>query len=105
MSKGASAFPHSNDVMQIGILGMVPFIAGKYGAEILGDRMNVPFLEQYSNTIGFASAAVAEALWLSYIGPRSPYFNHGDNLSHVKGIIETGVGASLAYWLANLIKR
>ena len=91
----ATAFPHSNDVAHTGIIGTIPFLAGKYGAELLGKR--IPELKKYSTAIGFGSSALAELLWQGFEEPNSSYDNPGDKLSDYKGMAETLLGSLIAY--------
>ena len=100
--KGSMAFPYSNDLMHIGLIGVVPFLKGKYAAELLGRKF--PFFSEHSTAIGFVAAGLVELLWQRFIEPSSPYDHPYDKFSDYKGILETALGASLAYFGTRLIK-
>lgn len=91
----ATAFPHSNDVAHTGIIGTLPFLAGKYGAEFIGKK--IPVLKKYSTAIGFGSSGLAELLWQGFVEPSSSYDHPGDKLSDYKGLAETLLGSLIAY--------
>nr|MBI4156094.1 hypothetical protein [Candidatus Woesearchaeota archaeon] len=96
------AFSYSNDLMHVGLIGVIPFLKGKYAAELLGNKF--PFFSEHSTVIGFAAAGLAELLWQRFIEPSSPYDHAYDKFSDYKGILETALGASLAYFGTRLIK-
>lgn len=102
ISKASMAFPYSNDLMHIGLIGVIPFLAGKYGAELTGEF--IPQIAEHSTAIGFMAAGLSELLWQTQIEPKSPYDNPQDKFSDYKGILETAIGASLAYLGTRLIK-
>ena len=99
--QGATAFPYSSDLMHISLVGSIPFLAGKYGSEVLGQQ--IPFFQEHSTAIGFASSITAEIVWQGVMEPCSPYDHPQDKISDLKGIAETGIGAGLAYLLAKVI--
>jgi len=101
--KGASAFPYSNDLMHVGLIGAVPFVAGKYGSELIGKK--VPFFREHSTAMGYLGALGAEALWQGVMEPASRYDNRGDKISDYKGIIETAIGAGLLDFLTRKKKQ
>ena len=100
--KGSMAFPYSNDLMLVGLIGVVPFLKGKYIAKLLGTKF--PFFSEHSTAIGFVAAGLVELLWQRFIEPSSPYDHPYDKFSDYKGILETALGASLAYFGTRLIK-
>lgn len=102
ISNASMAFPYSNDLMHVGLIGVIPFLKGKYVAELLGIKF--PFLSEHSTAIGFAATGLAELLWQRFIEPSSPYDHPQDKFSDYKGILETALGASLAYFGTRLIK-
>ncbi|MBS3152192.1 hypothetical protein J4230_02160 [Candidatus Woesearchaeota archaeon] len=100
--RGSTAFPYSNDLMHIGIIGTVPFLFSKYGAQFLGNY--VPFLKNNSDLIGFGCAVASELIWQLYLEPKSPYDHPEDKNSDFKGVLETAVGAGLAYLVTKLLR-
>lgn len=103
ITKASSAFPGASDLLHVGLIGMVPYLAGKTAAQILGKR--IPFFEKYSTHIGFGSAALAEFLWQGILEPASPYDHPTDIVSDYKGMVEIGIGAGLAYLLSRKRKE
>ena len=99
--KASMAFPYAGDVMRVGMIGVAPFLAGKYGAELIGRK--IPFFREYSDVIGFASSALSELVWWRVIEPQSPYDHPDDTLSDYKGMAETALGAGLAFLATRLI--
>ena len=99
--KGAAAFPYSNDLMHTGLIGSIPFLAGKYGSELLGTR--IPFFQEHSTALGVATSTLAELAWQFVLEPRSPYDHPTDRLSDLKGVGETAIGTGLAYLLTKVI--
>ena len=99
--KGATAFPHSSDLMHMGLIGTLPFLAGKYGSDMIGTHL--PFFKEHSTALGFASSALAEIVWQCALEPGSPYDHPQDRLSDFKGIGETALGAGLGYLLMKAI--
>lgn len=95
IAKGATAFPYSNDLMHIGIIGTLPFLVGKYGAELAGKKF--PKLKAHSTAIGLGCSALAELAWQAVAEPGSKYDNPGDKFSDYKGIAETAIGAGVGY--------
>ena len=99
--RGATAFPYSSDMMHVGMIGIFPFLAGKYGAEIVGK--NIPWFQNHSTAVGITTSALAEATWQFMIEPRSPYDHSGDIASDIKGVAETFVGTGLGYLITRLV--
>ncbi|MEK6974181.1 MAG: hypothetical protein AABW41_03030 [Nanoarchaeota archaeon] len=96
--KGASAFPGSNHLMHIGLIGAIPYFVGKYSAELLGAK-------EKSAYFGFGLSAISEITWQTLIEPISPYDNPAARFSDYKGIIDTVIGAGLAHFVAERIKK
>lgn len=101
--KGASAFPYSNDLMHVGIIGTLPFLVGKYTSECLGRKH--PLLKKHSTKIGLATSGLSEVLWQFMIEPKSKYDHPGDLSGDLRGVIDTTIGAGLGYLLSRLIER
>ncbi len=99
--EGATAFPGSSDLMHAGLIGAMPFIAGKYGAEYLGNWL--PALKEHSTLAGYACSALSEMLWQTVIesGSKYAYINPARNL---RGVAETAIGAGLAHLITRLTK-
>ena len=97
--EGATAFPYSNDLMHTSLIGMIPFLTGKYTGEILGKKY--PFFAKHSNKFGYLSSLLAEVLWQTQLEPSSPYDNPLDKISDFKGILETLAGAGSMHLLTN----
>jgi len=103
IAKASSAFPGASDLLHIGLIGSLPYLAGNTAARFLGRW--IPFLGRYSTCIGFGSAALAEFVWQGFLEPASPYDHSSDTFSDYTGMVETGIGAGLACLLTRKQKE
>lgn len=98
--KASTAFPHSNALMHIGLIGTLPFLVGRYGSGFLAKHCyNYPavqeFLQEDAENIGFICSFAAEILWVGWVEPRSKYNHPDDDKGKLYGIMQTGAGAFL----------
>ena len=87
LAKASTAFPYSNDLMHVGLLGTLPYLLGRHTASKLN------FSERASNLIGAGAACVSEILWRGTIEPNSPFDHPEDSFSDYKGTLESLLGA------------
>ncbi len=102
--RGATLFPHSNDLMHVGLIGVIPFLVGKYGFELVGNHLKIDKLTNNSNKIGLVASGLSEIIWQTMIEPKSPYDHPNDFYGKFRGIIDTSIGAGLSYFLTKKLK-
>lgn len=68
-------------------------------------ELKLNFFREHSAEIGFGASALAEIAWQTVLEPKSPYNNPGDNIGRVEGLMETGIGAGLAYLLTEFTRK
>jgi len=96
--KLSTLFPGSNYVFHAGLIGVLPFLAGKCSAEFIARYLeNYPngkeFLERNAERIGFVCAFGAEGFWMLGIEPGSKYNHPDDDKGRLYGVMATGIGA------------
>lgn len=99
--KASTAFPYSNDLMHVGLIGALPYLVGRYGSELIVGRITNPInaetLRGCAPAVGFACAGIAEGIWSGFLEPGSKYDHPGDLTGKLKGVIETLAGAGLVW--------
>ncbi len=98
IGKASKAFPGASHLMHVGMIGALPYAAGRYIANKAG-------LGKYSAIAGFASAAAAEMLWRFGIEPSSPYDHPEAGLYDWIGTGETFAGAAGAHYVTKSTKK